>query len=406
MTQSLRSEIQCSRLGAVLLTTGIILAVTVGFRQVAGLYTVPVSQALRGGVEPFSRAMAIVSLVWGVTSIFAGGIADRFGSVPVLVAGLLFMMLGYFLMHSAGTTSMLMWSGIFIGLGIGTCGQTVMVGMVGRIATPAQRSNAFAKLAMANGIGQFIALPYVHLSMELFGWRGSLLVIIATLACLLPLTLLIREEAATPTMQRSQSLREALLEATSLPSYWLLTAGFFVCGFHVGFYAVHLPAYAASLGFESWVGVSALTLVGVANIAGTYFAGRSTKYLRQQRTLSLIYLTRSLVFLGLLLLPPSPATILTLSAILGLFWLATMPLTSGLVATFFGTTWLSLLYGIVAFAHQLGGFVGVWAAGVLFDITKSYDAMWWISFALGIIAALLHWPIRERGVPRLRQGLT
>jgi predicted MFS family arabinose efflux permease len=169
----------------------------------------------------------------------------------------------------------------------------------------------------------------------------------------------------------------------------------------VGFYAVHIPAYVANLGLDSWVGATALTLVGLANIVGTYLAGRWSRYMAHRHALAFIYLARSLVFLGLLLLPPTPFVILSTSALLGIFWLATLPLTSGLVATFFGTNWLALLFGIVSFSHQLGGFAGVWAAGVLFDATGSYDAMWQISLALGIVAALLHWPIREHGVTRL-----
>lgn len=396
-----QSDLQRSRLGSVLLMASIILAVTVGFRQVAGLYTVPISQSLGGGIEPFSRAMALVSLLWGVASLLAGGFADKIGAARVVLVGLLLMMVGYYLMYATDSTAMLMWSGVFIGLGVGVCGQSVLIGAVGRAAAPQQRSAAFAKLAMANGLGQFVALPFVHLFIELLGWRGSLLVVVASLGLLLPLALMVRDEPSAQQAQKPQSLREAIREAASLPSYWLLTSGFFVCGFHVGFYAVHIPAYVSSLGLESLVGVAALTLVGVANIVGTYLAGRSTRYALQRKTLSFIYLTRSLVFLALLMLPPSPALILTMSTILGLFWLATLPLTSGLVATFFGTGWLALLFGFVAFSHQVGSFVGVWMAGVLFDATGSYDAMWAISLGLGIVAALLHWPIREQAVSRV-----
>jgi MFS family permease len=223
---------------------------------------------------------------------------------------------------------------VIIGLGVGACGPSVMIGAAGRALLPAHRSAAFAKLAMANGLGQFIALPYVHIALESMGWRNSLLLLIGTLACLLPLTLLVHDAPARQAVQKPQPLRQALREAFSLPSYWLLIAGFSVCGLHVGFYAVHIPTYVANLGLDSWVGATALTLVGLANIVGTYLAGRWSRYMAHRHALALIYLARSLVFLGLLLLPPTPFVILSMSALLGIFWLATLPLTSGLVAPF------------------------------------------------------------------------
>jgi predicted MFS family arabinose efflux permease len=180
-----------------------------------------------------------------------------------------------------------------------------------------------------------------------------------------------------------------------------LVVGYSVCGFQIAFYSVHLPAYVSTLGLPSWVAVWALTAVGIANIIGTYLAGQAARYIEKRVALTIIYLVRCLIFLGLLYLPPSGFTIIGLSSILGFFWLATIPLTSGLVATFFGTTWLSMLFGFVLLSHQFGSSCGVWLAGVLFDRTQSYDPMWWICIALSLTAALLHWPIRERPVPRL-----
>jgi predicted MFS family arabinose efflux permease len=381
---------------------GVILVVTTGFRQVSGLYMIPVTECLGTGLEPFARSMALVSLVWGISGIFASAIADRFGAGRVLFAGIALMMFGYFLLYAVSTVSDLTWSGIFIGLGVGVCGQSVMVGLIGRAAMPEQRSSALASISIANAIGNFVALPYTQFFIETLGWQGSLLVVVSTLACLLPIALLIRDAPLAAATSKPQSIRDALEEAIRWPSYWLLIAGFFVCGFHVGFYAVHLPAYVTSLGMDSRIGVIALTMVGIANVAGAWLAGRSASYFQQRRVLSFIYLARSIIFLGLIFLPKSPAVIILVSALLGLFWLATMPLTSGLVATFFGTTWLALLFSFVGFAHQLGGFVGVWLAGVLFDATKSYDVMWWLAAALSLVAALLHWPIRERGIPGLQ----
>jgi len=240
--------------------------------------------------------------------------------------------------------------------------------------------------------------------MENMGWRGSILAVMATLTLLLPCVWVVSGKPQPSAGVTPQSMRSAFKEAFKLPSYWLLVVGYSVCGFHVAFYSVHLPAYVMTLGLPSWVAVWALTAVGIANIFGTYLAGQSARYMEKRVALTIIYIVRCFVFLGLLYLPPSPIMIIALSSLLGFFWLATIPLTSGLVATFFGTAWLSMLFGFVLLSHQFGSFTGVWLAGVLFDMTQSYDTMWWISIGLSLMAALLHWPIRELPVTRLAQS--
>lgn len=396
-------------LWAVIISAGIIVAMTIGLRQVVGLYLPPVTHSLGIGVAPFATSIAVANLLWGIVGIAAGAFADRYGAGRVVAVGIALMMLGYYFLYQATGGNDLLASGVAIGIGVGCCGIGVMIGVVGRAASPEQRTAAIATLGMASGIGNFIAFPYTHLLMEALGWKGSVLAVIATLGATLPLAWLLSGKPQTiANAPKPQALREAFSEAFRLPSYWLLIFGFFVCGFHVAFYSVHLPAFAETLGLPSWVAVAALTAVGIANIIGTYLSGQSAKYIEKRRGLSLIYFARCFVFLGLLFLPINAATLIILSSLLGLFWLATVPLTSGLVATFFGTTWLSMLFGFVLFAHQLGSFLGVWLAGVLFDATHSYDAMWWISIALGLFAAIVHWPIREQGVPRLaaEQGAT
>jgi predicted MFS family arabinose efflux permease len=386
---------------AVITAAGLIVGTTGGLRQVVGLYMPPVTTSLGIGLEPFSTSMAVANLLWGFGGVVAGAIADRHGAGRVSLAGLLFIILGYYILYVAQTGPDLMWSGVALGFGVGACGLTVMVGVVGRAAPPARRTAAIAALGIANGIGNFIAFPFTHLLMETMGWRGSILAVIATLVLLLPCVWLVSGKPAAASDIKPQSLPSAFNEAFRLPSYWLLVIGYSVCGFHVAFYAVHLPTYVMTLGLPSWVAVWALTAVGIANIVGTYLAGQSSRYVEKRLALTIIYLVRCFVFLGLLYLPPSPVTIIALSSVLGLFWLATIPLTSGLVATFFGTAWLSMLFGFVLLSHQFGSFLGVWLAGVLFDATKSYAAMWWISIGLSLLAALLHWPIRERPVPRV-----
>jgi MFS family permease len=192
-----------------------------------------------------------------------------------------------------------------------------------------------------------------------------------------------------------------LREAFQHPSFWLLTAGFFVCGFHVAFIMVHLPAFTVDQGLPTWVGPFALSVVGIANIVGTFIAGQSGRFMEKRRALSLIYFGRAIIFLGFIFLPMTSVTVIVLCGLLGLLWLATIPLTSGLVATFFGTTWMSMLFGFVFLSHQLGAFLGVWLGGRLYDLTNSYEAMWWLSIGLGVLAALLNWPIQEKPVARL-----
>ena len=387
----------------ILLAAGVIIGSTTGMRQVTGLYMPPVTKSLDIGLTPFSTAIAVANLLWGVSGIAAGALADRFGAGRVAFVGACLMMLGYYAMYAATSGADLLWSGVAIGVGVGCCGMSVMVGVVGRAATPDKRTSAMASLGIAVGIGNFIAFPYTHVLMEAFGWKGSIIAVIVTLAAVTPLAVLISgRTTAVPGAPRRQTIGEAFTEAFSMSRYWLLFCGFFVCGFHVAFYSVHLPAYAASLGLESWVSVTALTAVGVANIIGAILAGQSTRFLKMKHTLSLIYFTRCFVFLGLLFAPINAWTLIGLSTALGFVWLATVPLTSSMVATFFGTTWLSMLFGFVMFSHQLGAFLGVWLGGVLFDMTQSYDAMWWIAIAVGLMAALLHLPIREEAVPRLK----
>jgi predicted MFS family arabinose efflux permease len=220
-----------------------------------------------------------------------------------------------------------------------------------------------------------VAFPYAHALIELYGWQTSLLVLAGTALAMLPLAAPLRgRPQAAAGAARRQTLREAFAEAFAHPSFWLLTAGFFVCGFHVSFYSVHLPAFVQDQGLNAWVGVWALMTLGVANIVGTWVAGQSAKVMQKRVSLALIYAARAALFLGLLVLPITPVTVIAVSGLLGLFWLATIPLTSSLVATFFGTGWMSMLFGFVFFSHQIGSFLGLYAAGRLFDMTRSYIA--------------------------------
>ncbi len=385
----------------VVLAASAIAAIAMGLRQVMGLYMKPVTTDLGIGRQSFSLAIAIANIVWGVAAPFVGAVSDRYGAGRVAVMGGFATALGLYLTYAATNEVTLYMAGVFLGLGVAGAGVNAMVGAAARAAPAELRTQAIATLGMGSGLGILIALPYTHILIESMGWKGSLIALLATSLFILPLAYFVagKPEPRGPT-EINQTLSDALREAANLPSYWLLNAGFFVCGFHLAFFGTHLPAYVADQGLEASVGVMALTVVGLGNLFGTYLSGQSARYIPKKYGLSIIYAARALVFLGFLFLPVTPATVIVLSAILGLLWLSTIPLTSGLVGTFFGAQWMTTLYGIVFLSHQIGSFLGAWSAGLVYDATKSYDVMWWISVALGIFAALIHLPIRESPVRR------
>ena len=389
---------------AIILTAGVIVGMAMGLRQVMGLYLQPMTTELGIGREPFSNSMAIANLVWGVGSIIAGAVADKFGAGRVIVASVLATFAGLYVMYAATSPMDLYLSGVLLGIGVCGTGMSALVGAVGRAVPAEKRTAAIASLGMAAGIGGFVAFPYTHLLIEWLGWQSSLLVLAGTALVMLPLAYGLSGKPVTQQGQaKPQSLMGAFREAFNHPSFWLLTAGFFVCGFHVAFYSVHLPAFVVDKGLDASVGVVALMAVGIANIVGTYIAGQSARVVERRVGLAFIYFMRCFAFLGLLFLPISGPMVVFVSALLGLFWLSTVPLTSSLVAIFFGTTWMSMLFGFVFLSHQVGSFLGLWMAGRLYDMTGSYDAMWWISVALGLFAAAVHLPIREKPVARLAE---
>jgi MFS family permease len=410
-------------LWVVVVSAGLIVGVAMGVRQVMGLYLPPITRALGIGVEPFSTAMAVANLIWGIGAVAAGMVADRYGAGRVVVGGIVATVAGFYAMFAAQSPFDLMVSGVLLGIGVSGTGITALVGAAGRAAPPDKRTAAIAALGMAGGIGGFVAFPYTHLLMDLLGWQRSLLVLAATIAAVLPLAWPLSGKPTAGGPADNQTLGGAFREAFTHPSFLLLNTGFFVCGFHVAFYGVHLPRFVADQDLPSSVAVMALTCVGLANLVGTYIAGRSPRFIEKRLGLSIIYFGRCFVFVGLLLLPligpdilgfawlsqirwlsflpVTGSTIVLFSVILGLLWLSTVPLTSGLVATFFGTRWMSMLFGVVFLSHQIGSFSGLWLAGVLYDATHSYDMMWWICIAVGLMAAAVHLPIKDRPVARL-----
>lgn len=390
----------------IVLAAATIAGIGMGLRQIVGLYMKPVTQDLGLSREVFALSVALANVVWGVTAPLAGFVADRYGAGRVVVIGGAATAGGLLIMSLATTEWHLMVSGVLLGLGVAGAGVNALMGTVGRKAPPEDRTRAIAAIGMGSGIGILIALPYTHLLMAYAGWQTSLIVLAATALCILPLALPVSGKPAAPDKGPQQLAGSAITEALSHRDFWLLNLGFFVCGFHVVFYGTHLPAYVADQGMPPWVAVAALTLVGIGNLVGTLLAGEWGRRRPKNHGLALIYAARALVFVAFLALPPSPTVVLLASAALGLLWLSTVPLTSGLVAAFFGTRWMTMLYGIAFFTHQVGSFLGVWLAGRIFDKFGSYDAMWWICIALGVFAALINMPIRDASIAQpVAQGV-
>ena len=390
----------------IVLAAGLVLAINMGIRQSFGLYLTPISTDLGLGREVFGLSMALLNLMWGMTAPVAGALADKYGAGRVLTGGALCYAAGVTLMaNSAGEASLLS-AGVLIGLGVSGTGFTAVLGVVGRAAPDESRAKALGLASMGSAIGQFAALPYVHVLIDTYGWSWSLLVLALTAAMMAPLGWALasgagreaaaRARAGTAPQAGQQTIRAALAEAYPDRDFRLLSTGFFVCGFHIAFVATHLPAFVTDQGFTAETGMLALMIIGIGNIVGTYLFGQLGGRYEKRHLLVVLYGTRAVIFLAFVLLPMTYTSLLVYSAMLGVLWLATVPLTSGLVADMFGPRWMSMLFGITFLSHQLGSFLGAWLGGYFYDIFQSYDIMWWISVALGVISAVLHGLIRER----------
>lgn len=398
---SFRSVPSARPLWLVMAAAGTILALNMGIRQTFGLYLDPLSQELGLGREVFALAMGLQNLLWGITAPFAGAVADKYGCGKVVAAGAAIYIAGLVMMAGASGEASLIASGVLLGFGISATGFTAVLGAVGRAAPPEKRSSALATTSAAGSLGMFAALPFAHLLIGSIGWVASILAMTVAAAAIVPLAWGVAGRPQSRAAGIEQTVGGAFREALANKGFLLLTAGFFVCGFHVVFVATHLPAFLADRSFEPWVAVSALTLIGLANIIGSFASGRLSRIFQQRVILTWLYLARSVVFLGFLYLPLTETSVLLLSFVLGLLWLSTIPLTSGLIATMFGPRWMSMLFGLVFFAHQIGSFLGAWLGGYVYDAYQSYEAMWWLSVGLGVLAAMFHWPIREAPVPRI-----
>ena len=386
----------------VIASGALISLITIGVRSSFGLFLHPVSHDLGFGRGIFAFAIALQNLIWGAAQPFAGAIADRYGTGRVVAAGAFIYGLGLFLMAQATDIfSLTLGAGFFVGVGLAATGFPVVLAAMGRAVAPERRSLVLGIGTAAGSVGQFVLVPAGQLFLASYGWPIAFVLLGLVSLIMAPLAAVIAGKPKTAADGPSQTLRAALAEASRHPGYRLLTAGFFVCGFHVAFVATHLPAYLNDVGLPNGTGAWALALIGLFNIVGSFTAGALGGKLSKKYLLSTIYAARAVVIALFVIMPVSQLTVLLFAASIGLLWLSTVPLTSGLVGQIFGPRYLATLFSIVFFSHQIGSFLGIWFGGIVFDVTGSYNSVWWAGVALGVISAALHWPIDERPLARL-----
>ncbi len=388
----------------VLACGAIIVTLSMGIRHGFGLWLQPITQAQGWTRENFAFALAIQNLVWGVSGIFAGMVADRFGAFRVIVAGSVLYALGLIGMAHANTPLLFALStGVLIGMAQAGTTYAVIYGVIGRQVSADKRSWAMGVAAAAGSFGQFLMVPTEGFLIGHFGWQEALVLLGFTALLMAPLAWGLREPSfaggATPAA-RDQSILQALREAFRYPSFQYLMAGYFVCGFQVVFIGVHMPSYLKDHGLSPQVASYSLALIGLFNVFGTYAAGVLGQKMPKKYILAFIYAARAVVISVFLMVPLSPASVYVFSAVMGVLWLSTVPPTNATVAQIFGVAHLSMLGGFVFFSHQVGSFMGVWLGGYLYDRTGSYDLVWYIAIGLGIAAALINLPVREAPIQR------
>jgi MFS family permease len=389
-----------TRLIVLVLCGCIIAAVSNGIRNSFGLFTLPVTADLGITRETWGLAIAIQNLAWGLAQPFAGGIADRYGTGRVVSFGLALYVAGLALAAYSPTGSMLtLTAGVLCGVGFGACGFSIVMTAFGRNVPQEKRSLIFGVATAASSFGQFLFAPISQGFISAFGWQTAFVYLAALVAMTIPLALALRGRAQTAPGQADLSYRQALARAWGYGSYRLLVIGFFVCGFHLAFVNVHMPAYLVQCGLSPQVGSWTIAVIGLFNIIGSFSAGYLGGKLPKQMMLATIYFSRAVIIALFLLFPVSEWTAYAFGAAMGLLWLSTVPLTGGLVSHFFGPRYMGMLYGIAFLSHQIGAFVGVWLGGYIYDATGSYALSWYINILLGLGAAAIHLPIKELQSP-------
>ena len=385
-----------------------LLAINFGFRSSLGLFLKPVSESFGYGREIFAFSLALQNLFWGLFQPLAGAIADKYGTAKVIILGSILYALGLYITATAdGFIDLHLGAGILIGMGIAGTGLGVVLPAMARMVRPEKRAFALGIGTAAGSAGQFLLIPVAREFLVTYGWQLALVIMAIGSLSMILFTPVFKDDKKTDTKTdgaSEQNLREALKEASKHFHYWLLIAGFFVCGFQLAFITVHMPAYLADKGFDSSVAAISLSIIGLCNIVGSLTAGHLSGIYSKKWILAFIYGARSIVIVLFLVFPISIFSVYAFSFATGFLWLATVPPTSGLVAQMFGLKYMGTLYGIVFLNHQIGSFTGVWLGGYLFDTTGSYNQVWWWAAIIAAITAIIHVFIDERPVERLRHA--
>lgn len=382
----------------IILSGCLIAMIGFGPRASMGFFMPPMVNELGWGRDTFAFALALQNLLWGIGQPIAGAIADRYGTYRVLAAGALMYGIGLVGMQIFTTPLGLnITAGALVGFGLAGCSFNLVLGAFAKLLPEHKRPLAFGLGTAAGSFGQFLYAPIGVAMISSFGWQQTLFIWGLTFAAVLPLALMIATSASPPKPGGEElTIKSMFLRAFSHRSYNYLVAGFFVCGFHIAFITVHLPAYLLDKGLSAATGGKVLAAIGLFNIIGSISAGYLTGKMPKRLLLAGIYGVRSLAILAFILLPVTELSAILFGASIGLLWLSTVPPTSALVGVMFGTRFLSMLYGFVFLSHQLGAFIGVWLGGYVFEKIGSYMPVWWIGIGLGLFAALIHLPIRER----------
>jgi predicted MFS family arabinose efflux permease len=385
---------------ALIIAGCILAAVTNGIRTSFGLLTLPMTGDLGLTREAWGLAMAIQNLAWGAAQPFIGALADKHGTGKVIVGGLLVYAVGLALMVVSPTGTLLnLTAGIIVGVGIASSSFSIVMVAFGRSVPQERRPAVFGIATAASSFGQFAFAPIGQGFITAFGWQQTLLYAAVLVVCLIPFAYALRGRSQRTAGTVDMPFGEAMRRAWSFNSYRLLVIGFFVCGFHIAFINVHMPAYLVQCGLSPEIGSWAIAVIGLFNIVGSLSAGYLGSRVPKQMLLATIYFTRAVAIALFVFLPVTEVTAFVFSGVIGLLWLSTVPPTAGLVTQFFGARYMGMLYGVAFFSHQVGSFLGVWLGGYIYDQTGSYSLVWYLGILLGLGSAAIHLPIKERGAP-------